>query len=232
LKNKIVERVIAEGKLLGISLFVGLLLAFGIAAYSYVYSSTVQQNIADNVIRFHVLAHSDDAHDQYVKEQVRQGVLAEFESVLSGLSCIEETRATLVEYLPAIRSHTEYIVRNAGFEYTVTADMSRLFFPTRFYGNMAFPPGEYETVQIIIGDGKGSNWWCLMFPPLCYVDLTASEEGRQQLSDTLTEEGFRLIMHQEEECTGLVVRFRIVEWWQNRNQPNNPPPTQQIILTD
>ena len=230
MKNKFIARVIAEGKLLGISLFVGVLLALGVAAYSYVYSSTVQQNIADNVIRLHVLAHSDDKKDQDLKEQVRINVLAEFESTLSGLSCIEETRATLVEYLPAIRSHTEYIVRNAGFDYAVTTNMSRMFFPTRFYGNMAFPPGEYETVQIVIGDGKGSNWWCLMFPPLCYVDLTASEEGRQQLSDALTEEGFRLIMHQEEECAGLIVRFRIVEWWQNRNQPSDPPPAQQIIL--
>jgi len=230
MKNKFIARVIAEGKLLGISLFVGVLLALGVAAYSYVYSSTVQQNIADNVIRLHVLAHSDDKKDQDLKELVRINVLAEFESALSSLSCIEETRATLVEYLPAIRSHTEYIVRNAGFDYAVTTNMSRMFFPTRFYGNMAFPPGEYETVQIIIGDGEGSNWWCLMFPPLCYVDLTATEEGRQQLSDTLTEEGFRLIMHQEEECAGLIVRFRIVEWWQNRNQPSDPPPAQQIIL--
>ena len=230
-KTTFTARVIAEGKLLGISLFVGLLLAFGIAAYSYVYSSTVQQNIADNVIRLHVLAHSDDETDQDLKELVRINILTEFETTLSGLSCIEETRATLIEYLPAIHSHTENIVRNAGFDYTITTNMSRMFFPTRFYGNMAFPPGEYETVQIIIGDGEGSNWWCLMFPPLCYVDLTSTEEGRQQLSDTLTEEGFRLIMHQEEECAGLVVRFRIVEWWKNRNQPTeSSPPAQQIIL--
>lgn len=225
-KNTFISRVIAEGKLLGISLFIGLLFAFGVAAYTYVYSSTVQQDIADNVIRLHILAHSDEEDDQDLKELVRINILSEFESSLSNSTCIEETRATLLEYLPAIRSLTEDIVRDAGFDYEVTANMSRMFFPTRFYGNMAFPPGEYETIQVIIGSGEGSNWWCLMFPPLCYVDLTASEEGRQQLSDSLTEDGFRLVMFQEEECAGLVVRFRIVEWWQNRNQPNeSPPPT-------
>ena len=213
------NKVKQECKLLGMALCVGVLFALGVAAYTYVYSETVQRDIAENVIRFHVLAHSDDDIDQELKETVRLDVLAEFAAGLSTGTSIEVTRQQLAAYLPAIRDYAEEAVRRAGFSHPVSAQMSTVFFPTRRYGGMAFPPGNYEAVQIIIGDGAGANWWCLMFPPLCYVDMTATYAGRQLLADTLTEEGFRLLTYAESNSTDIAVRFRIVEWWQNRNQP-------------
>jgi len=212
-----------EGKILAVSLVIGLIFAIGVAAYTYVYSHATQRNIADNVIRFHVRAHSNDTADQALKEHVRTKVLAQFEAHLKANTCIEETRAVLYKKLNDIQDYAEHVIRSVGFDYAVTANMSRLFFPTQFYGNMAFPPGEYEAVHIVIGEGAGSNWWCLMFPPLCYVNMTSTENGRRQLANTVTEEGFRLMMHQEEESRSLTVRFRIVEWWQNRGQPSAPP---------
>jgi len=220
--------VIRESKILAVSLVVGLIFAIGVAAYTYVYSHATQRNIADNVIRFHVQANSNDAADQALKARVRTGVLAAFEEFLKANTCIEETRAVLYKKLGDIQLYAEDIVRYAGFDYAVTADISRLFFPTQFYGNIAFPPGEYEAVQIVIGEGAGGNWWCLMFPPLCYVDMTSTETGRRQLANTVTEDGFRLLMHQEEQSRSLTVRFRMVEWWQNRGQPSTPPPAQNI----
>jgi len=221
--NKINKRILREGKIIAISLATGIVLAVSVAAYTYVYSQTTQRDIADNVIRFHVRANSDSAIDLQLKEQVRLEVLAEFEEILSESTCIKATRTMLTKKLNDMQVHAEGIVRSAGFNYPVTAGISRMFFPTKFYGNMSFPPGEYEAVKIIIGEGAGSNWWCLMFPPLCYVDMTATESGRQQLANTVTEEGFRLLMHQEEQRPGLVVRFRVVEWWQNRGQPATAP---------
>jgi len=227
--QKMSKIILQESKIIAVSLLVGIMLALSVAAYTYVYSHTTQRNIADNVIRFHLRANSNSAVDLQLKELVRTEVLAEFEDVLSTNNYIEETRAILTEKLDDIRSHAEHIVRYAGFDYDVTADISRMFFPTRFYGNMAFPPGEYEAVKIIIGEGTGSNWWCLMFPPLCYVDMTATESGREQLANTVTEEGFRLLMHQEEQQRSLTVRFRVVEWWQNRGQQTEQTPTQNIV---
>jgi len=218
-----------ESKIIGISLVVGLLFAFAVAAYSYVYSHATQRDIADNVIRFHVRANSNSSVDQALKDQVRIEVLAEFEQLLEGSANINETRMALTKNLYDIQSFAEYVVRTAGFDHKVTASISRLFFPTKFYGNMAFPPGEYEAVQIIIGEGAGSNWWCLMFPPLCYVDMTSTDSGREQLANTVSEESFRLITHQEEPSRNLVVRFRVVEWWQNRGQPSVHPPAQNIV---
>ena len=208
------EKVKHECKLLGVALCVGVLFALGVAVYTYVYSDTMQRDIADNVIRFHVLAHSDDDDHQELKETVRLDILAEFASTLSHGTTIEETRAALMYHLPAIRDYAEESVRRAGFDYSVTADMSTVFFPTRIYGGIAFPPGQYEAVQIVIGDGVGSNWWCLMFPPLCYVDMTATESGLQQLAETVSEEAFLLLTYQESGSAELAVRFRIVEWWQ------------------
>jgi len=225
------EKIKHECKILGVSLCVGMLFALGVAAYSFVYSDTIQRDIADNVLRFHVMAHSDEDEDQALKERVRLDILAEFAGPLASSPDIEETRRALTEYLPAIQSLAEESIRRQGFDYPVTADISRVFFPTRHYGGMSFPPGKYEAVQIIIGDGAGSNWWCLMFPPLCYVNMTASEAGRQQMEDTLSVEGFRLLTYQESESTGMAVRFRIVEWWQNRRAPSAPdaPPRNQFL---
>jgi len=217
--NKLLSILIKESKIIAVALFTGVFLAVIIAAYTYLYSTTTQRNIAQNVIRFHVLANSDSLADQNLKERVRHAVLEEFEEVLSANTNIEATRRLLTAKLPEMQAIAEKIIARDGYNYKVTADLTQVFFPTRVYGNMSFPPGTYESVQLVIGDGKGSNWWCLMFPPLCFVDMTATEEGRQQLENTVTEEGFRLLMHMEEESPGLTVRFRVVEWWMNREQP-------------
>ena len=217
--NKIQNFIIREGKILAVSLVIGLVFAISVDAYTYVYSQNAQKAIADNVIRFHVQANSDNFWDQELKELVRTEVLAEFEPYLSSGTCVNGTRKILAGKLGCIEYFAQNIVKQNGSDHRVTAKMARTFFPTRFYGNMSFPPGEYEAVQIIIGEGAGRNWWCLMFPPLCYVDMTATNNSRQQLENTVPEQGFRLLMHQEEQSTGLRVRFRVVEWWQNRGKP-------------
>ena len=214
-------KILQEAKILAVSLAVGLL--FALVVGTYVYSRAAQHDIAGNVIRFHVRAHSNSTADLLLKEQVRTQVLAQFESLLSSSTCINETRAVLAGSLCEIQLFAQSVVSTAGFGHPVTAEMSHMFFPTRFYGGMAFPPGEYEAVVILIGEGTGSNWWCLMFPPLCYVDMTATDSGRHQLAETVSEDSFRLLTHQEEQSTSLRVRFRVVEWWQNRSRPAQPP---------
>ena len=219
--NKIKPLVVREGKILAVSLAMGLLLALVVA--TYVYSRDAQRDIADNVIRFHVRANSDTNADQALKEHVRTQVLLEFESLLSSNTCINETRAVLTDKLDDIKTFAQGVVSTAGFDHQVTAQISQMFFPTQLYGSIAFPPGEYEAVKIVIGEGTGSNWWCLMFPPLCYVDMTATDSGRRQLEDTVSGESFRLLTHQEEQNASLMVRFRVVEWWQNRGRQAEQP---------
>ena len=207
-------RVIKEAKILAISLTIGLAIAVSAAAYTYVYSATTQRDIAENVIRFHVLAHSDEYVDQVIKNIVRQEVLIEFEHLLSSTDNLKETRQLLAAELPSIQAHAEAVVHKLGFDYQIEARLDKSFFPTQVYGDLSFPPGVYEALQITIGNGVGRNWWCLMFPPLCFVDMTGTEAGRQQLSNTVSDESFRLITHQDEDANPTMeVRFRIVEWW-------------------
>jgi len=219
-------RIIKETKILVISLIIGLALAVSAAAYTYVYSATTQRDIAENVIRFHVLAHSDSYADQVIKDIVRKEVLVEFEDLLSLTDNIRETRQLLKAELPQIQAHAEGVVRKLGFGYQVEARIDNAFFPTQVYGDLSFPPGIYEALQITIGDGAGRNWWCLMFPPLCFVDMTSTDAGRQQLADTINDESFRLLTHQDQDASpSMEVRFRVVEWWQNRritDQPSRP----------
>ena len=221
-------RLIKEAKILAICLVIGLALAISVAAYTYVYSATTQRDIADNVIRFHVLAHSDSHADQVIKDIVRQEVLEEFEDLLAATSNIKESRRLISEKLPAIQAHAESVVRQLGFDYPVEARLDKAFFPTQTYGELTFPPGIYETLQIIIGSGSGKNWWCLMFPPLCFVDMTSTEAGRQQLADTVSDASFQLLTYQNAGMS-MEVRFRVVEWWQNRRRPEDLPQQGQMV---
>ena len=229
--RKMCAAFMREGKIWAAALAVGLLFTIGLGAYTYVYSHGVQRDIANSVLRFHVQAHSNSAADQALKDYVRDRVLAAFEPVLHGGNNIEATREALQKNLADIEAYAAQVVYRAGYAYPVTVGMTQVFFPTQFYGNLAFPPGKYEAVQVVIGDGAGSNWWCLMFPPLCYVDMTATDSGRRQLEETVPAEGLRLLMHQEEPSRGLTVRFRVVEWWQNRGRPAAPvtEPGQYVV---
>jgi len=224
-------RIKREVKILAMSLTLGLILAVSVAAYTYVYSETTQRDIAENVIRFHVRAHSDSHADQLIKDIVRQEVLTEFEDLLSASENTKESRQLIKTELPAIQAHAETVIRQLGFDYPVEARLDKAFFPTQIYGDLAFPPGVYEALQVIIGDGTGRNWWCLMFPPLCFVDMTSTEAGRQQLADTVSDESYRLVNHQDQDASATMeVRFRIVEWWQNRRNTNEPSiPPGQIV---
>jgi len=208
-----------EIKILALSLTIGLVFAISVAAYTYVYSAAVQQDIADNVIRFHVVANSNSHTDQAIKDIVRTEVLAEFEGLLRATDNVEESRQLIKGELAAIQAYAETVVRQLGFDCSVDARLDRAFFPTQFYGDLAFPPGIYEALQITIGNGTGRNWWCLMFPPLCFIDMTSTESGRQQLANTVSEDSYRLLTHQDEDAsTTTEVRFRVVEWWQNRRR--------------
>jgi stage II sporulation protein R len=207
-----------ESKIIAISLAIGLAIAFGAAAYTYVYSMETQRDIAENVIRFHVRAHSDSFEEQNLKDYVRSEILEEFASTLSVQTCVEETRGIFMEILPELQEHAQGVVRRAGFNHEVSAEMATVFFPTQFDGNIAFPPGKYEAVQIIIGDGEGQNWWCLMFPPLCYVDMTKNDTTQQLLAENISQDTLNLLMFQESSSADVVVRFRMVEWWQNLNR--------------
>jgi len=204
---------------------IGLIAALTITMHTQAFSESVQNEIAENVIRFHVLAHSNSANDQALKDVVRDGVLEEFKQRINSGSSIEESRDYLTQHLDEIREYAATLVEKQGYDYSVQAVIGRAFFPTRVYGDIAFPAGDYEALRIIIGEGRGDNWWCVMFPPLCYVDATQhnpDDDDIITLQHLLTDDTYALMNHSQHDMT-VTVRFKIVEWWQEwqQNEPTS-----------
>ena len=136
---------------------------------------------ADNILRLHVIANSDSAADQTVKLQVRDAVLACIEPGESAA----ETRAYLMEHGAQLQSAVERTLRENGFDYGAQLLLGSYDFPDRTCGNTLYKAGEYEALRIVLGDGAGQNWWCVLFPPLCIV--TTEDEAPVETDEIVFE---------------------------------------------
>ena len=139
--------------------------------------SDMQKSIAGKVIRFHVIANSDSEKDQELKYMVRDRVMEYTKDLLSHAGSLAESENILMEHESEILSIAQNCVTEAGYDYTVTAGMEHTYFPVKSYGEYAFPAGEYEAYCIRIGTSKGKNWWCVLYPPLCFIDIASSHTG-------------------------------------------------------
>lgn len=126
---------------------------------------------SDNLIRLHVIANSDTPADQELKRHVRDAVLARVGQDLARAGDITAARQLVSLNLAAITAAAEGQIQREGQSYSVRAEFGDFDFPTRAYGNVTLPAGKYEAVRLVIGSGKGQNWWCVLFPPLCLVDI-------------------------------------------------------------
>jgi stage II sporulation protein R len=135
-------------------------------------SQEAYMNLKDGIIRLHVKANSDTEEDQALKLKVRDRILKETAPLFEKSESIEETRAIVKENLDNIKSIAEKVIKEEGKDYPVEVYFGMENFPTRKYGEIVLPAGEYEALLVTIGEGKGQNWWCVMFPPLCFVEMT------------------------------------------------------------
>lgn len=176
------------------------------------YSESTIQALANDIIRFHVVANSDTTADQLLKQQVRDEVIAFMEPVLKDSNSIQETREMIKENMSEIEAISRNVVKKWNRDYDIYVTLDYANFPTKSYGDIVFPAGEYEACRIIIGEGKGENWWCVMFPPLCYVDAATGVvplEGKEQLKNELNKNQYELVANREERP--YQVKFKIVE---------------------
>ncbi|WP_294186464.1 stage II sporulation protein R [uncultured Clostridium sp.] len=132
----------------------------------------VYEDIANEIIRFHVIANSNTDEDQALKLKVRDKVIEFVSNSLKESNSLEESRKFIIENKSNIESIAKSVIIENGYDYNVTSSLSRENFPDKIYGDVVFPQGEYEAYRILIGEAKGENWWCVMFPPLCFVDGT------------------------------------------------------------
>lgn len=186
-----------------------------VSAFSY--ANAVSKDLSENVFRLHVLANSDAPDDQSLKYKVRDNVL----SYMNNL-CLNTT--TKEEAIKIARSHQDEFYEIAkqtiidnGYDYEVNIKIGIFDFPTKQYGDISFPAGSYDALRIEIGEAKGQNWWCVMFPPLCFVDMTSGvvpEDSKKTLESSLSsEEEFILI--NDNKSDDIQFKFKLVEFFQN-----------------
>lgn len=184
-----------------------------ICAFSYV--NAVSTDIQNSVFRLHVIANSDSDEDQNLKYIVRDKVLEYISSISNSSMTKDEVIALANENINEIQKIAENTIHENGYNYSVKLNIGNFSFPTKKYGDITFPAGFYDALKIEIGEAKGHNWWCVMFPPLCFVDVTSGivpEESKQTIRDNLSEEEYKLL---SENSGNMNFKFKIVEMFQD-----------------
>ncbi len=164
------------------------------------------EGIRQRVVRLHVLAHDDSDAEQALKLQVRDAVSDEATRLLDGVTDRSAMLGALQSGLPQLQAVAQQCVYDAGYAHSVSAELTDEYFTTREYDSGTYPAGVYDALRIVIGDGAGRNWWCVLYPPLCVsaaVDAPTAEE-------VLTDSQMAVV-----ESPRYEVRFKLVEWWES-----------------
>ena len=162
------------------------------------------ESIREKMLRMHVIANSDSEEDQQLKLKVRDAVLLAGEKVFDGSITATEAKEKITPYIDYLENTALETIKNEGFDYNVKITVEKEYFNTRTYENsVTLPAGYYTAVKVIIGEGKGQNWWCVMFPPMCLPTAVAECE----ISDVLTDDETEIVT----ETDKYKFRFKIVE---------------------
>ena len=209
-------------KIFFIACFLGFLFSLSFCVVGKNYCEQTQSDIASKIIRFHVLANSNKKTDQEIKRKVRDGILKKFKNQLEKSQSKNQTEIILKNNLSNIKYEADKILKDNNFSYRAKVFLTHDYFPTKKYGDMKFLPGKYQTLKIILGKGQGHNWWCVMFPPLCFMDMTKKvvpNNIKNNFKTILTDDEFKLV-NCVNENKSVKVKFKIVEAWQNLNIKN------------
>ena len=155
-----------------------------------------QEHLAQEVLRFHILANSDSDEDQALKMTVKEEVLGYLEGAMPEDMDVAETTDWMRRHTDELENLSREIVQQEGYDYPVSAAVTTCWFPEKTYGDLTFPAGNYEALRIEIGVAKGHNWWCVLYPNLCFLDAVNAvvpKEGKQELKNVLSEEEYSQI---------------------------------------
>lgn len=180
------------------------LLLTAILGWAYGAAVTSGDYTKAGIVRLHVLANSDTDEDQALKRKVRDAVIDYMKPYMLSSTNRYQAEHILAEHMPVVQEIARQIVQNNGFDYPVRVELGQHLFPTKTYGELALPAGNYQALRVLIGNAEGQNWWCVLFPPLCFVDVTNSlaiSAHTQQINDDINKQ-------QTPE-----IRFKVWEWW-------------------
>ena len=170
---------------------IGALLAAGLTTRGE--AAGIQRGIASEILRFHVIANSDSREDQALKLEVRDAVVEYMEGFLGDAQDVGQTKSLVEAHMAEIEKRAAEVIGRAGYTYPAKAELAECYFPRKSYGDCTFPAGRYQALRVRIGKAAGRNWWCVLFPNLCFIDsihAVLPKEQKQQLKNVLTEEEY------------------------------------------
>ena len=198
-----------------------LILSFLLFIYASIcalsYANNMSYNISDTVFRLHVIANSDSKEDQDLKYKVRDSLIDYMNNLCKNCKTKQEAIELVKKYQDNFKQIAIERIQKEGYTYDVSIEIGNFEFPTKQYGDISLPAGFYDALKVEIGEAKGQNWWCVMFPPLCFVDISSgivSEESKEYLQDNMTEEEYALVS--DNSSSDIKFKFKILEFF-NQN---------------
>lgn len=183
-----------------------------ISAQSYV--TAVSSNLSDAVFRLHVIANSDTDEDQSLKLKVRDSLLKYMNEICSNCSTKAEAISIATQHKDEFQKIAEQTITDNGYNYPVIINIDNFYFPTKNYGDISLPAGFYDALRVEIGEAKGKNWWCVMFPSLCFIDVSSGivdDEAKENLEENLEEESYSIIS--DKNNSEIKLKFKLIEFF-------------------
>ena len=183
-------------KIITMLISIGIMAVFIPGITTRIEAENLQRKLAEEIFRFHVLANSDSGEDQSLKMKVKDHIVNYMKLKIPEAENMEETKKWAKAHLNEIEEEAVKVVRENGYDYSVKAEVTKSIFPEKTYGDLTFPQGVYEALRISIGKGRGRNWWCVLYPNLCFLDCVHAvvpEEGKEKLKAKLTVDEYDMI---------------------------------------
>lgn len=187
-----------------------------ISAYSYV--KQVSYDLEKSVLRLHVIANSDDEKDQNLKYIVRDNLIEYMNTICFNITSKEEAIQTVSNHISDFKNIANNTIKENGFDYTASIELGNFEFPTKNYADISFPSGYYDALKVKIGKAEGQNWWCVLYPALCFVDTTTGivpDNSKEDLQSNLNSEEYKIISDKEDYQINF--KFKLIEFFVNNN---------------
>lgn len=200
-------------KILRIIFSLSLLLSLYILISAHSYANAVSNDLSTAVFRLHVIANSDSSEDQSLKLKVRDNLLEYMNSISSECKTKTEAIKLAEENIDIFKQIAQKTVIENGYNYSINISIGNFYFPTKFYGDISLPSGYYDALKVEIGEAKGKNWWCVMFPSLCFIDINSGvvdDDAKENLKENLKSESYSVISSTSPE---LKFKFKIIEFF-------------------
>ncbi len=196
--------------------FLVLIVLFSIYVFicAFSYANAVSTNIADSVFRLHVIANSDTEEDQNLKYLVRDALIEYMNSISNKCISRKEAISIAESHQDDFYTIAHQIISDNGYNYDVNINIGNFAFPTKNYGDISLPAGYYDALRVEIGNANGQNWWCVMFPSLCFIDVSSGiidDEAKENLEENLEEESYSIISNKEN--SEIKFKFKLIEFF-------------------